>query len=258
MRGRFAGLLLLVVIGPGPSVGAEGNEMFQRLIIHGGPVRWQPDSDMVPVVTYALASSEISRPQAINCQKLRGPADLLRSSEISLTDFKRALRNAFDRWERVSGIVFAEAQPGRQAQILIGEQSDPKGFAYTDLTLGSGGGGESRAILGASICLNPLRKWKRGFDGNLSNYDLEYTLTHEIGHAIGLDHPSPRGHWMSFSYSETETELTAGDVGGAVAIYGAPRERNHPSEHIVQKQKVAPEEKMLVPLSRGLEKPDAW
>ena len=43
------------------------------------------------------------------------------------------------------------------------------------------------------ICINAARPWKIGFDGNLDIYDVRQTLAHEIGHAIGLDHPGATG-----------------------------------------------------------------
>ncbi len=44
---------------------------------------------------------------------------------------------------------------------------------------------------------------------------------HEIGHAIGLDHPTGRGHIMSFRYSEKLDGLSGGDIAGAAYVYGA-------------------------------------
>jgi hypothetical protein len=67
-----------------------------------------------------------------------------------------------------------------------------------------------------------LRRWKVGFDGNLKAYDLRYTLAHEIGHAIGLDHPPGPGQIMNYRYEERFRDLQSGDVFGAVALYGAP------------------------------------
>jgi hypothetical protein len=62
--------------------------------------------------------------------------------------------------------------------------------------------------------------WKVGFDGNLDVYDLRYTLEHEIGHAIGLDHPSPSGQLMSYRYDEGQSGLQSGDIKGAALLYG--------------------------------------
>ena len=74
----------------------------------------------------------------------------------------------------------------------------------------------------ALICFNPLQKWKVGFDGNLDVYDIRYTLTHEIGHAIGLDHPGAAGALMGFRYDEKRNGLTKGDIEAAQRLYGPP------------------------------------
>ena len=49
------------------------------------------------------------------------------------------------------------------------------------LRLGDGG---DKRIARSQICLNPRQRWKIGFDGNLTVYDITHTLAHEIGHAI--------------------------------------------------------------------------
>lgn len=119
-------------------------------------------------------------------------------------------------------IRFIGIEDDAAADIVIGEQVISKGFAFTNLTLGGEHGDKMRPIARATICLNPTRSWKIGFDGNLASYDLVHTLTHEIGHAIGLDHPGPRGHLMSFRYDEKRDGLSPGDVLGANVIYGSP------------------------------------
>src|SRR5690606_1561780 len=57
-------------------------------------------------------------------------------------------------------------------------------------------------------------------DGNLDVYDLRYTIAHEIGHAIGLDHPGPAGQLMSYRYDEKQTGPQPGDINGAAMLYG--------------------------------------
>jgi hypothetical protein len=173
---------------------------------------------------YAIATAETAFHGAANCGRLRAPAELLRGSGLALFDFRAALARATDRWQRVAGLTFVEVPFGSAAEILVGEQVEPTGFAYTSLALSEPQGDTARTISAAAICLNPLRKWKIGFDGNLAVYDLEHTLAHELGYAIGLDHPSSRGHLMSFRYSESIASLTAGDALGAASIYGPATE----------------------------------
>ena len=43
---------------------------------------------------------------------------------------------------------------------------------------------------------------------------------HEIGHAIGLDHPGAAGALMGFRYDEKLAGPTASDSGAAQKLYG--------------------------------------
>ena len=114
---------------------------------------------------------------------------------------------------------FRETRDTAAAGILIGAQARPLGRAFTNVALKQGTG-EKKVIGRSLICLNPKQPWKVGFDGRLGVYDLRYTIAHEIGHAIGLDHPSAAGQLMSYRYDEKQTGLQPGDIQGAVLLYG--------------------------------------
>jgi len=206
---------------------AAGSGDYRQLTLGGFPVRWQPDGQSSRVVLrYRIADREIAQPTAINCKRMRPPHVLMATSGLNLATLRTALAAAFQKWRDVADIMFVEAEEGLPADIVVGEQSDPTGFAFTNLELGEAADGRVRPIVGASICLNPEKAWKIGYDGNLAVYDLVHTFAHEIGHVIGLDHPSGRGHLMSFRYSEERAGLSEGDRLGAIAIYGASRMRS--------------------------------
>ena len=176
------------------------------------------------MLRYAIADRDIADPEAINCGSLRSPTALLARARIDEAAFRLALDEALQRWQSVAGIAFVPAASLETADIVVGEQGRPSGRAYTNVTLAQTWDGTARPIVAASICLNPEQPWKIGFDGDLGVYDLVHTLTHEIGHAIGLDHPAGRGHVMSFRYDESRSGLSGGDALGAVALYGPRRE----------------------------------
>lgn len=213
----LASALTAIVAGP-----AHAGDGFRPLSIDGSAVRWQRNSPHeTTTLRYAIASNAVQRSGAVNCGSTRAPDGILARSQLDRAAFKEAATEAFARWQRIARIRFFEVADQDSADIVIGEQAVPTGHAFTNLALGGAPRDALRPIVHATICLNPERRWKIGFDGNLTSYDLVHTLTHEIGHAIGLDHPGARGHVMSFRYDEAHAGLTAGDVLGARTIYGA-------------------------------------
>lgn len=203
----------------------EGDS-WRALVIDGHRVLWPRAGDGTLTLRYAIATTTHHYDDAINCADIGPMRRLAATSMLSQTAIRAAAAEAFARWQSVSALRFVEVDDtdmadGAHADIVIGEQLAAEGYAFTGVELGGDLPGEARAIRAAAICLNPERQWKVGFDGNLAAYDLVHTLTHEIGHAIGLDHPGARGHVMSFRYDETLPMLTDGDIRGVVALYGS-------------------------------------
>jgi hypothetical protein len=118
-------------------------------------------------------------------------------------------------------LSFHEVSDVRDADIVFGAQGRPRGRAFANVAYAPYDPKEGvRTIEKALVCLNPEHEWKVGFDGNEDVYDIRYTLIHEIGHAIGLDHPGPSGQVMGFRYTEAFSELQSGDLYGVRLLYG--------------------------------------
>jgi hypothetical protein len=217
----FLGLAMAgLVVASG--VQAAGYLGFRLLDFDGVLVRWS-DSSGPTTVTYAFVERETQFGDARNCRAMVPMDGLLKLSGIDRAALDREAAAAFAMWEQVADIRFEAAAPGTKPDILIGAQRDPIAFAFADVAYVKGQG-TIRPIERSLICFNPTKRWKVGFDGNLNIYDLRYTLAHEIGHAIGLDHPGPHGQIMSVHYQEGFRTLQAGDVSGAVRIYGPARD----------------------------------
>lgn len=197
---------------------------YKLLQLGGEVVKWgAPELGAGTVVTYAVTERPLAFDGARNCAKIGPVDDLLAANRMARSDFDRELEAAFRAWSQVANIAFRVADPAA-ADILIGAQTTPRGRAFTNVVHApSRDSTAPSAILKSVICLNPATGWKIGFDGNLDVYDIRYTLTHEIGHAIGLDHPGTPHALMDFRYREAFAALQPGDRAGAVDLYGPNR-----------------------------------
>jgi predicted Zn-dependent protease len=199
---------------------AENFFGFRLLNLDGIAVKWGDEAREPVKLTYAIVTDPMKFPASRNCGGLSPLNKLLQSSSVSRSKFDTELKAAFEKWEGVARISFVETHDIKNAKILIGAQTRPIGRAYTDVAY-SRETTKTGRIDRSLICLNPNQPWKVGFDGNVGVYDLRYTLAHEIGHAIGLDHPSASGQLMSFKYDERFEGLQAGDIAGIKSLYNA-------------------------------------
>lgn len=197
-------------------------EDYRLLRLDGHLVKWgRPALGAGATVTYAFVAGPMHFADARNCRDLVPLDSLLAASGISAVDFRRETRAALTSWEAVSGIGFRWSADPSAADILIGAQARPRRWAFADVSYSPSGAGEVRRIERSLICLNPEKPWKIGLGGDPDIYGLRYVLTHEAGHAIGLDHAGSHGQLMSFRYQAELGGLQAGDASGAAALYSS-------------------------------------
>lgn len=226
MRGITKGTLLVLAIAAGigaaaPVATAGTLSEYRLLLLGGGIVKWgEPVLGRGAHLTYAIADSAASFKGARNCADIVPVDGLLGSNRIDRAIFEAEAASAFDAWSRAADVTFQRTD-ARTADIVIGAQAAPLGRAFTNVaSVPSDAAGGTGRITGSVICLNPEEPWKVGFDGNLGAYDIRYTLMHEIGHALGLDHPGVPGVLMDFRYLEAFSVPQDGDRLGVERLYG--------------------------------------
>lgn len=250
MKALFIAFMVALI-----SAGTQPASAGALLEVDGHLLKWvSHETGDSTVITYAVLKGPYVLPggrrnlSPDNCSAMHAFNDIVASSPgISPEAAERALRAAFAAWEAAASVTFVEVNDPQQANIVVGAQDFPVGRAFTNLSYLSshgfspvekalGGPGPSaefgeteasgavRGIEQSYVCLNPSLRWKTGFDGDLSVYDLRHTFTHEIGHAIGLDHPGSSGAIMAYRYDEKVSELQPSDIAAVQRLYGPPRQ----------------------------------
>jgi hypothetical protein len=193
---------------------------YQLLELDGHKVKWGDQRLGVGAsISYAFARETLRFDDAINCADM-APIERLSGDHLTMEMLAREAAAAFRVWEAAASLSFHEVDDTRDANIILGAQGRPRGRAFANVSYAPDQEDGVRAIEQALVCLNPGHKWKVGFDGNEDVYDIRYTLVHEIGHAIGLDHPGPSGQVMAFRYTEDFHDLQPGDLRGVQRLYG--------------------------------------
>ncbi len=244
----ISGLAMACLSGPDAVRAAD------LLRVQGSIVKWPaPSTTTTTVISYAMLEGpyRVARNTRTlspdNCGSMLPFSDIVAgSASVSEVSARSELRSAFTAWELVADVKFVEVRDPGLAHIVVGATETPAGPAFANLSLRDGRGakqstdkalggavdgapprsavsseGKQAALIEkAFVCLNPKMRWKIGFDGNLNIYDLRHTFMHEIGHAIGLDHPGRSGSIMGFRYDESVREPQSSDIVAAQRLYG--------------------------------------
>jgi hypothetical protein len=138
--------------------------------------------------------------------------------------WQREFARALQTWANVSNLNFHEVSDGGLASGTIGSTQGDARFGDIRLAAHALSGplayayypsGGANTIIG-DVFLSTEYTFQVGGD-----YHLYSVLLHEVGHSLGLGHAS--GSVMNSYYQGIMTGLTADDIAGIQAIYGARR-----------------------------------
>ena len=209
---------LLPLAGQMPAHASE--EGYLLLELDGYKVKWGDRRlGQGARISYAFATETLHFDDAHNCNDV-APIEAIAGDKLTMEMLARETAAAFRVWEGAANLSFYQVSDALGADIVIGAQGRPRGRAFANVAYAPDPEEGVRAIEQALVCLNPDHGWKVGFDGDENVYDIRYTLIHEIGHAIGLDHPGPSGQIMAFRYTEAFADLQPGDLRGVQQLYG--------------------------------------
>ncbi len=196
---------------------------FRLLKIDGHRMKWgAPELGTGAEVTYGFATHARSFPDAINCQEL-APMERLAAAWGDDPRWLDAIAaEAFAMWSVAADVRFRPAEAGETPDILIGAQGKPRRIAFANVWFDGAAARDGVAPLTqATICFNPELAWGIGAAPGGQGSDFGTVLAHEIGHAIGLDHPGATGSLMGYQNQGDIDALMPGDIEGAITLYGA-------------------------------------
>lgn len=174
-------------------------------------------------LTYALARRRFDLEGGFSgagCTGVLPLDEVLTKSALSETEFRAETQRGIDQWSRVADVTFVYTDDAAHADIVIGAQAEPRGHAFANIRVRRSGG--VRVGEKAIVCIHPMLILTRGRGDCEKRFNIAYLFSHEFGHVLGLDHPSPAGSLMAFRCSE-DHHLNDDDAAGVRYLYGPAR-----------------------------------
>lgn len=137
--------------------------------------------------------------------------------------FEASVNAAFAAWEAVADLHFVQVADGGEAFNAPGTSGDIRlgGHAF-DGQNGVLAHGYYPPVNGdtaaGDIHFDTAENWKLGWGG--PGFNIYQVLTHELGHALGLDHSPVPNSLMNPFYTESFQGPQADDIAGMQYIYG--------------------------------------
>lgn len=169
-------------------------------------------------IRWTLLKADLEQPLLRNCNRMTSISLLLEQSKLTFDEFKREAERGMQVWSAVADITFEYVEHESDADIKIGALAEFDGWAFADVVFG--GTAKNEWFDASSICLNPWRQWS--VDDEAKSYCVRHTIAHEVGHALGLDHPgsSRLSALMRHRYDRCYAELNEHEIAAVQRLYG--------------------------------------
>lgn len=148
----------------------------------------------------------------------------------STAAWQALVEEALATWQSVAFINFTLASDGSYQEGISGKQQGDNRFGDIRIS----GTSQAAGVLGVTFTgahsVNDTTASDSIFAttaglawGVGSGFDIQTVVTHEMGHALGLDHSADATAIMYATYSGIKLLPTTDDVLGIQAVYGAPQ-----------------------------------